>query len=114
MFQEALLHPAEYSVIATPNLDGDYIFRMRLRRRWGGLGVAPGVNMSDTLAFFEATHGTAPTIAGQDRANPSSLVLCGAMLLEHIGQPEAAQKHPGGPAGGNRRQNRNRGPGCAS
>ena len=57
----------------------------------GGLGVAPGVNMSDTLAFFEATHGTAPTIAGQDRANPSSLVLCGAMLLEHIGQPEAAQ-----------------------
>ncbi len=90
MFQEALLHPAEYSVIATPNLDGDYISDA-LAAQVGGLGVAPGVNMSDTLAFFEATHGTAPTIAGQDRANPSSLVLCGAMLLEHIGQPEAAQ-----------------------
>lgn len=90
MFQEALLHPAEYSVIATPNLDGDYISDA-LAAQVGGLGVAPGVNMSDTLAFFEATHGTAPTIAGQDRANPSSLVLCGAMLMEHIGQPEAAQ-----------------------
>lgn len=90
MFQEALLHPAQYSVIATPNLDGDYISDA-LAAQVGGLGVAPGVNMSDTLAFFEATHGTAPTIAGQNRANPSSLVLCGAMLLDHIGQPEAAQ-----------------------
>lgn len=90
MFQEALLHPEDYSVLAAPNLNGDYISDA-LAAQVGGLGVAPGVNMSDKLAFFEATHGTAPGIAGQDRANPSSLVLCGAMLMEHIGKPEAAK-----------------------
>jgi isocitrate dehydrogenase len=58
----------------------------------GGLGLAPGVNMSDSLAFFEATHGTAPTIAGQDRANPGSVILCGALLMEHLGLPAAAER----------------------
>ena len=91
MFQEALLHPENYSVIATPNLNGDYISDA-LAAQVGGLGVAPGVNMSDSLAFFEATHGTAPGIAGQNKANPTSLVLCGAMMLEHIGKAEAARK----------------------
>ncbi|MCA1946221.1 MAG: NADP-dependent isocitrate dehydrogenase [Desulfovibrio sp.] len=90
MFQEALIRPEQYSVLATPNLNGDYISDA-LAAQVGGLGMAPGVNMSDTLAFYEATHGTAPTIAGQDKANPCSLVLCGAMLLEHVGWHEAAQ-----------------------
>ncbi len=89
MFQEALLRPEAYSVLATPNLNGDYISDA-LAAQVGGLGLAPGVNMSDTLAFFEATHGTAPAIAGKDRANPGSLILCGAMLMEHLGVPAAA------------------------
>ena len=89
MFQEALLHPEEYSVIATPNLNGDYISDA-LAAQVGGLGMAPGVNMSDSLAFYEATHGTAPAIAGKDKANPCSVVLCGAMMLEEMGRPEAA------------------------
>ena len=75
MFQEALLHPEQYHVIATPNLNGDYLSDA-LAAQVGGLGLAPGVNMSDSLAFFEATHGTAPTIAGQDKANPGSVILC--------------------------------------
>lgn len=91
MFQEALLRPEEYSVLATPNLNGDYISDA-LAAQVGGLGLAPGVNMSDSLAFFEATHGTAPGIAGQDRANPGSLLLCGAMLLEHAGHPAPAAR----------------------
>lgn len=91
MFQEALIHPEQYSVIATSNLNGDYISDA-LAAQVGGLGMAPGVNMSDKLAFFEATHGTAPTIAGQDKANPCSLILSGAMLLEHIGWHEAAAR----------------------
>lgn len=89
MFQQILLRPAEYEVIATTNLNGDYISDA-LAAQVGGLGLAPGVNMSDGLAFFEPTHGTAPTIAGQDKANPGSLILSGAMLLEHAGMPEAA------------------------
>lgn len=89
MFQEALLRPEEHSVLATPNLNGDYISDA-LAAQVGGLGLAPGVNMSDEMAFFEATHGTAPAIAGQDRANPGSLILCGAMLLEHMGHEAAA------------------------
>jgi isocitrate dehydrogenase len=89
MFQEVLIRPEQYSVIATTNLNGDYISDA-LAAQVGGLGLAPGVNMSDTLAFYEATHGTAPTIAGQDKANPGSLILCGAMLLDHIGWHEAA------------------------
>ncbi|MBQ9452435.1 MAG: NADP-dependent isocitrate dehydrogenase [Desulfovibrio sp.] len=91
MFQEALLRPEQYHVLATPNLNGDYISDA-LAAQVGGLGLAPGVNMSDTLAFYEATHGTAPTIAGQDKANPGSVILCGALMLEHIGQPGAAAR----------------------
>lgn len=91
MFQEALLRPEQYSVIATPNLNGDYLSDA-LAAQVGGLGLAPGVNMSDTLAFYEATHGTAPTIAGQDKANPGSVILCGALMLEHIGVPKAAER----------------------
>lgn len=91
MFQEALLRPEQYSVLATPNLNGDYLSDA-LAAQVGGLGLAPGVNMSDTLAFFEATHGTAPTIAGQDKANPGSLLLCGALMLEHIGWHGAAAR----------------------
>lgn len=90
MFQEALLRPEEYSVLATPNLNGDYISDA-LSAQVGGLGLAPGVNMSDTLAFFEATHGTAPSLAGKDAANPGSILLCGAMLLEHMGENAAAE-----------------------
>jgi len=90
MFQEALIRPEKYSVVATTNLNGDYISDA-LAAQVGGLGLAPGVNMSDTLAFFEATHGTAPTIAGKDMANPGSLILSGTMMLEHLGWFEAAQ-----------------------
>ncbi|OBQ54796.1 NADP-dependent isocitrate dehydrogenase [Halodesulfovibrio spirochaetisodalis] len=89
MFQEALIRPEQYSVLATTNLNGDYLSDA-LAAQVGGLGLAPGVNMSDDLAFFEPTHGTAPTIAGKDMANPGSLILSGAMLLEHIGWTEAA------------------------
>lgn len=89
MFQEALIHPADYSVIATTNLNGDYLSDA-LAAQVGGLGMAPGVNMSDTLAIFEATHGTAPTIAGKDLANPCSLLLSFAMLLDHIKLDKAA------------------------
>lgn len=91
MFQEALLHPEQYDILATPNLNGDYISDA-LAAQVGGLGLAPGVNMSDTLAFFEATHGTAPNIAGKDKANPGSVILCGALMLEHIGELKAAER----------------------
>lgn len=91
MFQEALLHPQRYHVLATPNLNGDYLSDA-IAAQVGGLGLAPGVNMSDTLAFYEATHGTAPAIAGKDMANPGSLILCGAMLLEHLGWNDAAAR----------------------
>ena len=90
LFQEVLLHPEEYSVIAAPNLNGDYISDA-VAAQVGGLGMAPGVNMSDSLAFYEATHGTAPAIAGKDKANPCSVVLCGAMMLEEMGRGEAAR-----------------------
>ena len=89
MFQNALMYPEQYSVLATTNLNGDYISDA-LAAQVGGLGLAPGVNMGDKLAFFEPTHGTAPTIAGKDMANPGSLILSGAMLLEHVGWTEAA------------------------
>lgn len=89
MFQEALMHPEQYSVLATPNLNGDYLSDA-LAAQVGGLGMAPGVNMSDTLALFEATHGTAPRAAGKDIANPGSLLLSGALMLEHLGWNEAA------------------------
>ena len=91
MFQEALLRPEEYSVLALPNLNGDFISDA-LAAQVGGLGMAPGVNMSDTLALFEATHGTAPTAAGKDIANPGSLLLSGALMLSHMGFEEAATR----------------------
>lgn len=91
MFQEALLHPDQYSVLALPNLNGDYLSDA-LAAQVGGLGMAPGVNMSDTLAIFEATHGTAPTAAGKDIANPGSLLLSGALMLEHLGFAAAATR----------------------
>ena len=89
MFQNALMYPEQYSVIATTNLNGDYISDA-LAAQVGGLGLSPGVNMGDKLAFYEATHGTAPTIAGKDLANPGSLILSGTMMLEHLGWVEAA------------------------
>ncbi|WP_461209966.1 NADP-dependent isocitrate dehydrogenase [Desulfocurvus sp. DL9XJH121] len=90
MFQNVLMYPKDYSVIATTNLNGDYLSDA-LAAQVGGLGLAPGMNMSDGLGFFEATHGTAPTIAGQDKANPGSVTLSGALLLEHAGLGEAAK-----------------------
>ena len=90
MFQEALLHPEQYSVLALPNLNGDYISDA-LAAQVGGLGMAPGLNLSDSLAIFEATHGTAPTAAGKDIANPGSLLLSGALMLEHMGFATASE-----------------------
>jgi isocitrate dehydrogenase len=95
MFQQVLLRPGEYSVIATPNLNGDYLSDA-CAAQVGGLGMAPGANMSDDIAFFEATHGTAPKYAGQDKVNPSSLILSGVMMLEHLGWNEAAKSIVGG------------------
>jgi isocitrate dehydrogenase len=89
MFQQVLLRPSEYSVIATPNLNGDYLSDA-CAAQVGGLGMAPGANMSDEVAFYEATHGTAPKYAGQDKVNPGSLILSGVMMLEHLGWQEAA------------------------
>jgi isocitrate dehydrogenase len=90
MFQQVLLRPEEYSVIATPNLNGDYLSDA-LAAQVGGLGMAPGANIGDTCAIFEATHGSAPRYAGQDKVNPGSLILSGALLLEHLGWVEAAE-----------------------
>ncbi len=87
--QQILLRPEEYSVIATLNLNGDYISDA-LAAQVGGIGIAPGANLSDTVALFEATHGTAPKYAGQDRVNPSSLILSAEMMLRHLGWYEAA------------------------
>jgi len=87
--QQILLRPAEYSVIATLNLNGDYISDA-LAAQVGGIGIAPGANLSDTVALFEATHGTAPKYAGQDKVNPGSLILSAEMMLRHLGWLEAA------------------------
>lgn len=89
MFQQVLTRPSEYSVIATTNLNGDYLSDA-LAAQVGGLGLAPGANIGDNLALFEPTHGSVPGRAGTDSANPGSLILSGAMLLEHIGWQEAA------------------------
>ncbi len=89
MFQQALMKPELYSVLATPNLNGDYLSDA-LAAQVGGLGIAPGTNCSDRLAFFEATHGTAPKHAGKDTANPGSVLLSGVMMLEHMGLNDAA------------------------
>jgi len=89
LFQQVLLRPDEFQVIATPNLNGDYISDA-LAAQVGGLGMAPGANVSDACAVFEATHGTAPKYAGLDKVNPSSLILSGAMMLDHMGWSEPA------------------------
>jgi isocitrate dehydrogenase len=89
MFQQVLLRPDEYDVIITPNLNGDYISDA-LAAQVGGMGIAPGANIGDGVALFEATHGTAPKYAGQDKVNPGSLVLSACMMLEHLGWKEAA------------------------
>lgn len=90
MFQWALLRPEEYSVLATPNLNGDYLSDA-LAAQVGGLGMAPGANIGDGYAVFEATHGSAPKYAGLDKANPSSLILSAKMMLEYMGWHEAAE-----------------------
>jgi isocitrate dehydrogenase len=87
--QQILLRPREYDVIATMNLNGDYISDA-LAAQVGGIGIAPGANLSDTVAMFEATHGTAPKYAGQDKVNPGSLILSAEMMLRHMGWVEAA------------------------
>ena len=87
--QQILLRPAEYDVIATLNLNGDYISDA-LAAQVGGIGIAPGANLSDTVAMFEATHGTAPKYAGKDQVNPGSLILSAEMMLRHMGWAEAA------------------------
>jgi isocitrate dehydrogenase len=91
LFQQVLLRPSEFAVIATPNLNGDYLSDA-LAAQVGGLGMAPGANIGDQCAVFEATHGTAPKYAGLDKVNPSSLLLSGAMMLDHMGWLEAAEK----------------------
>ena len=87
--QQILLRPEEYEVIATLNLNGDYISDA-LAAQVGGIGIAPGANLSDTVAMFEATHGTAPRYAGKDKVNPGSLILSAEMMLRHLGWTEAA------------------------
>src|SRR5207237_553460 len=88
-FQQLLLRPDEYSVLATPNLNGDYISDAAAAQV-GGLGIAPGANIGDGVAVFEATHGTAPKYTNKDMVNPGSLILSGVMMLEHMGWQEAA------------------------
>lgn len=87
--QQILLRPEEYSVVATLNLNGDYISDA-LAAQVGGIGIAPGANMSDSVAVFEATHGTAPKYAGQNKVNPGSIILSAEMMLRHLGWKEAA------------------------
>ena len=89
MFQQLLLRPEEYSVVATPNLNGDYVSDAAAAQV-GGLGIAPGGNVGDGVAVFEATHGTAPKYANLDKINPGSVILSGAMMFEYLGWEEAA------------------------
>ncbi|HPA47587.1 MAG TPA: isocitrate dehydrogenase (NADP(+)) [bacterium] len=91
MFQQVLLRPDEYEVVTLPNLNGDYLSDAAAAQV-GGLGMAPGANIGDDAAVFEATHGTAPKYAGQDKVNPGSLILSGVMMLEHLGWQEAADR----------------------
>src|SRR6185436_6800681 len=91
MFQQILIRPDEYSVVATPNLNGDYISDAAAAQV-GGLGMAPGANIGDRAAVFEATHGTAPKYADQDVINPSSVILSGVMMFDHMGWREASHK----------------------
>ncbi len=90
MFQNVLLWPQDYDVLALPNLNGDYMSDA-LAAQVGGLGMAPGANIGDQAAIFEATHGTAPGLTGKDQVNPGSLILSGAMMFDHLGWSEAAQ-----------------------
>ncbi|HNT36039.1 MAG TPA: isocitrate dehydrogenase (NADP(+)) [bacterium] len=91
MFQQILTRTDEYEVLATPNLNGDYLSDA-CAAQVGGLGIAPGANFGDDVALFEATHGTAPKYANQDKVNPGSLILSAVMMLEHLGWQEAADK----------------------
>src|SRR5690348_17026675 len=90
MFQQLLLRPEEYSVIATPNLNGDYLSDAAAAQV-GGLGMAPGGNVGDGLAVFEATHGTAPKYANLDKINPGSVILSGVMMFEYMGWDEVSK-----------------------
>jgi len=90
MFQQILLRPSEYDYIALPNLNGDYLSDA-CAAQVGGLGMAPGANVGDAVALFEATHGTAPKYAGLNKVNPTSLILSGVMMLDHMGWGEAAE-----------------------
>jgi isocitrate dehydrogenase len=90
MFQQMLLRPSEYSVIATPNLNGDYLSDAAAAQV-GGLGIAPGGNVGDGLAVFEATHGTAPKYTNQNKINPGSVILSGVMMLDYMGWSEAGR-----------------------
>jgi isocitrate dehydrogenase len=87
--QQILIRPAEYDVIATLNLNGDYVSDA-LAAQVGGIGIAPGANIADAVAVFEATHGTAPKYAGKDQVNPGSIILSADMMLRHMGWFEAA------------------------
>ena len=91
MFQQVLLRPDEYDILATPNLNGDYLSDA-CAAQVGGLGMAPGANIGDEVALFEATHGTAPKYAGQDKVNPGSVILSAVMMLEHLGWDRAARR----------------------
>ena len=101
--QQVLLRPEDYDVIATLNLNGDYISDA-LAAQVGGIGIAPGGNIGDGLAVFEATHGTAPGFAGKDRVNPGRLILSAEMMLRYIGWKEAAASHHPGRGRHHRRQ----------
>ncbi|MDI3317433.1 MAG: isocitrate dehydrogenase (NADP(+)) [Bacillota bacterium] len=90
MFQQVLLRPSEYDVVATPNLNGDYLSDA-VAAQVGGIGMAPGANVGDEYAVFEATHGTAPKYANQDKVNPGSVILSGCMMFEQIGWPEVSR-----------------------
>jgi isocitrate dehydrogenase len=90
MFQQVLLRPREYSVLATPNLNGDFLSDA-CAAQVGGLGMAPGANIGDGYAIFEATHGTAPKYADLDKVNPGSVILSGVMMFEHLGWDDAAR-----------------------
>jgi isocitrate dehydrogenase len=91
MFQQLLLRPDEYDVLAVPNLNGDYLSDAAAAQV-GGLGMAPGANIGDGEAVFEATHGTAPKYAGQDKVNPGSLILSGALMFDYLGWTEARER----------------------
>ncbi len=90
MFQQLLLRPDEYEVIATTNLNGDYLSDA-CAAQVGGLGIAPGANIGAESAIFEATHGTAPKYAGQDKVNPGSVILSGVMMMQYLGWIEAGE-----------------------